>query len=155
MNVKKFLQERSAAFEVLPHPWAKGSARLAQAVHVPERSVAKTVLLHVNHGFGDVVAVVPADRKVSVEEASKILGGAQVVIANEDDVATRCPDCERGVLPPFGSQYNMRTIVDISLAERDQIVFESNTHEEAIRLQWQDFDRIENPLVGPIATSTT
>jgi Ala-tRNA(Pro) deacylase len=126
---------------------------LAEAVHVSGKAVAKTVLLHVNHGFGDVVAVVPADRKVNVEEASKMLGGAQIVVGNEDDVTARCPDCERGVLPPFGSQYNMQTIVDASLAERDELIIESNTHDEAIRLKWQDFDRIENPLVGPIATA--
>jgi Ala-tRNA(Pro) deacylase len=154
VDVKKFLQERNAAFEVIPHPWAKGSARLAEAVHVPGRAVAKSVLLHANHGFVDVVAVVPADRKVNVEEVSKMLGGAEVVVGNEDDVTIRCPDCERGVLPPFGSQYNMQTIVDASFAERDEFIIESNTHGEAIRLKWQDFDRIENPLVGPIATST-
>jgi Ala-tRNA(Pro) deacylase len=151
MDVKEYLQQKSAAYEVLPHPHTVGAFNLAESVRVPCENVAKTVLLHMDHGYGDAVAVVPANARVKLEEASKMLGGAQITMGSHEDVATRCPDCEHGVLPPFGSQYGMRTLVDKSLAGTESIVFEGNTHEEAIRLSWHDFERIENPLVGEIA----
>jgi Ala-tRNA(Pro) deacylase len=151
MNINDFLKERQIPFEVLPHRWATGAAHVARAVHVPEHQVAKTVLLRVNHGFRDVVAILPADLRINPEQASKLLGGAEIKFGKEEDIVEHCPDCERGVLPPFGSQYGMRTMVDESLASQDDIVFECNTHKVAIRMKWQDFCRLENPLVGQFA----
>ena len=151
MNIKEFLQQRQIPFEVLPHGWTGDAAHLAHSVHVPGSAVAKTVLLRVNHGFRDVVAVLPASLRINANQASKLLGGAEIKFGGEADIADHCPDCERGVLPPFGSQYGMRTMVDESLAEQEAIVFEGNTHNEAIRVKWQDYCRVENPLVGRFA----
>lgn len=151
MNIKGFLQEHQIPFDVLPHTWTGDAARLAHSLHVPGAQVAKTVLLKVNHGFRDVVAVLPANLRLNPEQTGKMLGGAEVKFGNEEDVAVQCPDCERGVLPPFGSQYGMRTMVDESLAQGDDIIFEGNNHDEAIRMKWQDFCRLENPLVGQFA----
>lgn len=153
MNVKDYLKDKGIAFEVLPHPRIKGSARQAESLHVPGAQFAKTVLLHVNHGFGDVVVVVPAHRQVDPEKVSKLLGNASVCLGAERDVAVRCPDCESGVLSPFGSQYAMKTVVDASLAAQSSIVFEGNSYDEAIRIQWSDFERVENPLVGELQRS--
>jgi Ala-tRNA(Pro) deacylase len=153
MNIKQFLTEKKVPFEVLAHDWTPDASRLAHAVHVPGRGVAKTVLLRVNHGYPDVVAVLPADLRVDPQKASQMLGGAEVKFGTEEDVAVHCPDCERGVLPPFGSEYGMHTIVDESLAANDEILFEGNTHDEAIRVKWQDYHALENPLVGPFAVA--
>ena len=151
MNIKSFLQEHQVPFEVLPHTRTGDAARLAHSLHVPGAHVAKTVLLKVNHGYRDVVAVLPANLRINPEQTSRMLGGAEVKFGNEEDVAVHCPDCDRGVLPPFGSQYGMRTMVDESLAQGDDITFEGNQHDEAIRMKWQDFCRLENPLVGQFA----
>jgi Ala-tRNA(Pro) deacylase len=150
MNVKTYLQEHQVPFQVLSHAHTGDAAHLAQALHCSGKHVAKTVLLHVNHGFGDAVAIVPANTIVDFTKASALLGGAEIRLATEQDVATRCPDCECGVLSPFGSQYGMKTIVDASLAG-DAIVFEGNTHEEAICISFNDFRRLESPLVGHFA----
>lgn len=148
MDIKDFLTKRGASFEVLLHEPTGSASRLAHSVHVSGANVAKTVLLRVNHGYRDVVAVLPASLRLDPERASQMLGGAEVKFGAEEDVANHCPDCERGVLPPFGSQYGMKTIADVTLAVADDIVFESNAHNEAIRMKWKDFVAIENPLVG-------
>lgn len=150
MNIKSYLEEHHVPFQVLSHAPTGDAAHLAQALHCSGKHVAKTVLLHVNHGFGDVVAIVPANTNVDFRKASALLGGAEIRLATENDIATRCPDCEIGVLPPFGSQYGMKTILDESLAS-ETIVFEGNTHEEAICMGYSDFRRIESPLVGHFA----
>jgi Ala-tRNA(Pro) deacylase len=80
------------------------------------------------------------------------LGGAKVELATEVEIGAHCPDCEFGVLPPFGSWYGMRTIVDSSLAEDEAIVFEGNTHAEAIRMRFDEFRQLEDPLIAPFAT---
>ena len=66
-------------------------------------------------------------------------------------MSSLCPDCEIGALPPFGSQYGLKTVVDESLLADEHIVFEGNTHAEAIRMRLDDFRNLEHPLVLPIS----
>jgi Ala-tRNA(Pro) deacylase len=154
IDVKQYLDDHSVPYEVVKHRAAFDAAHLAHAAHLPGRMVAKTVLLHVNHGFADVVAVLPANSRVDMEKARQMLGGAEMALASEQDVAARCPDCELGVLPPFGSQYGMRTIVDESLQHSEDVLFEAYSHDEAIRMKLADFLRLENPLVGHFAVTS-
>jgi Ala-tRNA(Pro) deacylase len=97
-----------------------------------------------------VVAVLPATTLLDVDRASQLLGGSRLELASEAELAEHCPDCEFGALPPFGSQYGMRTIVDEHLAQDEEIVFEGNTHHEAIRMKFQDFVELEQPLLGEL-----
>jgi len=150
MNIKSYLEQHHVPFQILSHAPTGDSAHLAQVLHCSGKHVAKTVLLHANHGFSSVVAIVPANAHVDFDMVSALLGGAEIRLATEEDVATRCPDCETGVLPPFGSHYGMKTIIDESLAG-ETIVFEGNTHEEAICMGYSDFRRLESPLVGHFA----
>ena len=151
MNVAKFLEQGHYQFKRVEHRPAYSAQRLAHELHVPGREVAKTVLLRANGGYRFVVAVLPASKKIDFERASKLLGGAKLELATEFDISARCPDCDFGVLPPFGSRYGMTTIVDSNLADDEYIWFEGNTHEEAIRIKFEDFRRLEQPLVAPFS----
>lgn len=152
MNVITFLDERKCQFERIPHEPTYSAQRLAQELHVPGQDVAKTVLLRVNGGGNQfIVAVLPASKNVDFERASKLFGKSKVHLATEFEIAAHCPGCDFGVLPPFGSRYGMKTIVDSSLANDFEIVFEANTHEEAIRMKFADFVEIEDPLIAPFA----
>jgi len=113
--------------------------------------VAKAVLLRANHGYRYIVALLPSTHRIDLDALGEALGGAQVELATELEVAQRCPDCEFGVLSPFGSQYGAETIVDKSLTLDEQIVFEGNTHHEAIRMSYADFCKIENPRTAEFA----
>src|SRR5262249_5350423 len=153
MNVKAFLEERRVPFDVLMHEPTYDAQHMAQCVHVPGREVAKTVLLRANHGYKYIVAVLPATTMIDFERASKDLGGTELALATEIEMAEICPDCEMGALPPFGSQYGLKTVVDESLLADESIVFEGNTHAEAIRMKFTDFCDIEHPLVLPITAA--
>jgi Ala-tRNA(Pro) deacylase len=150
MNVQDYLKQQNVSFEVLKHRRTFEAQRLAHAVHASGYEVAKTVLLR-TEGQSDspfVVAVVPATHMVDLMRASKALGMGKVDLASEEDIAEHCRDCERGALPPFGSQYGMKTVVDDTLTTDEQIVFEGNTHAEAIRMKFKDFQRLEQPQVA-------
>jgi Ala-tRNA(Pro) deacylase len=98
-----------------------------------------------------VVAVLPATHRIDFDALSACLGGARLELATEAEIAERCPDCEFGVLPPFGAHYGAKTIVDKSLAEDEYIHFEADSHTEAIRMKYADFYRFERPLVACFA----
>ena len=150
MNVARHFAQMGIDFERIDHEPAYTAKGLATRLHVSPQLVAKTVLIRADHGYRHFVVIVPADQTINLDRLSKALGGAQVEIANEQSVVKHCPDCEKGVLPPFGSQYGMRTIVHSSLADDEFIYFEGNTHAEAIRARFEDYRRMENPLVFPV-----
>jgi Ala-tRNA(Pro) deacylase len=152
MSIKHFLQRRHIPFEVVSHPEAFDAQHLAQALHTPGREVAKTVLLRADRDYSYVVAVLPATHRIDFAALSTFLGGTSVELASEAEIAKRCPDCEVGVLPPFGSHYGAKTIVDQSLTEDECISFESDSHTEAIRMKYSDYYDFEHPLVAKFAS---
>ncbi|HMP78589.1 MAG TPA: YbaK/EbsC family protein [Pirellulaceae bacterium] len=154
MNIAQFLKERGVAFDVVRHRETFTAADLATVMEIPSSQVAKTVLLRADHGYRHFVVVMPAGHRIDFPRLSRALGGSQIELASEQCLAEHCPDCERGVLPPFGSQYGMRTVVDSALLAAEQIIFEANTHSEAIRMKLADYLRIEQPLVIPITTDS-
>jgi Ala-tRNA(Pro) deacylase len=150
MNTAQFLQQHQVWCEVLPHYETYTAQEMAQELHVPGRQVAKTVLLRSEGDGHYIVAVLPADMQIDLGKLSRVLG-CNMSLASESEIANHCPDCEAGALPPFGSQYQMKTIVDESLASCDSIVFEGNTHHEAIRMRFQDFMDLEQPRMESFA----
>jgi Ala-tRNA(Pro) deacylase len=150
MNIQRFLNERRVPYDILTHEPTYDAQHMAQAVHVSGHEVAKTVLLRADHAYSYYVAVLPATRMIDFSKVRQALGDMDLALATEMEMANLCPDCEIGALPPFGSQYGLKTIVDESLREDEYIVFEGNTHAEAIRIKFADFCGLEHPLVLPI-----
>jgi Ala-tRNA(Pro) deacylase len=152
MNVAKYLDEHKVAFDVIRHGETHDAQRLAETLSVPGREVAKTVLLRADRGYVYLLAVVPAPEHVDLERVGQLLGGSHIELATESEVYDVCPDCEPGVVPPFGSQYGMKTLVDDRLVSDEEIVFEGNSHCDAIRMRFEDFRQLEQPLVGKLTT---
>jgi Ala-tRNA(Pro) deacylase len=151
MTTKHYLQRRHVPFEAIEHPPVFDSQRLAEALHTPGREVAKTVLLRADHEYTYIVAVLPATHRIDFDALSQFLGGTNIELATELEIAERCPDCEFGVLPPFGTQYGATTVVDESLTRDEFITFDSDSHHEAIRMKYADYYDFEHPLVANFA----
>jgi Ala-tRNA(Pro) deacylase len=154
MHVQEFLKHSNVPYEALTHQPTYDAQHMARAVHVKGEAVAKTVLLRANHGYRYMTAIVPATRKIDFDLASRSLGRCELRLASEAEVSDVCPDCEAGVLLPFGSQCGAKTLVDSSLEKIEDIVFEGNTHDESIRMKFADFCRLESPLIIPLTRPT-
>jgi Ala-tRNA(Pro) deacylase len=144
MKLDEMLANRHVSFERIHHRPVYTANRIAQELHVPGKEVAKTVLLRTDRGY--VLAVVPATHRIDLEEVRKKLDLEDIEMAGEGEMSRVFPDCEVGAIPPFGSIYNLPTLVDESLAEDDRIVFESQNHEDAIRMSYKDYEQIEHPV---------
>lgn len=151
MNVQEFLSEKHTRYKAIPHRDTYDAQRLAQELHTPGRDIAKTVLLRADRGYLYIVAVLPATKTIDFDKVSAAFGGAQIELATELEIKEHCSDCELGTLPPFGSEYGMKTLVEASLTRDEEIVFEGNNHHEAIRMRYEDFHRIEEPLIAQFA----
>jgi len=149
MNVREFLEQRGADFEMLEHEPTYSAQTLAATVHVSGKDVAKTVLLWTEDDH--VLAVLPASDTVDLERVQEILNTDTVELATEKDCGERFNDCELGAVPPFGSQYGIKTLLDESLMMEDEIVFEGNTHHHAFKMRRKEYVELENPIIDDIS----
>jgi Ala-tRNA(Pro) deacylase len=148
MRIADFLAEQRVAFEPLPHPPAFTAQKRARCLHVPGSRVAKCVLLYGPQGY--LLAVLPATHQVDLEKLAAQLGGP-VRLATDGEIARVFRDCEWGVVPPFGTLYGLTTLLDDALPPESQLVLETHTHVDAIRLSCRDFERLEHPRRLPFA----
>ena len=146
MNVTDFLTERGVEFEAIEHQDTFDALRLAETLHVSGSDVAKTVLLRTG-ADRFVVAVLPASKDVDFEKAAQVLGDGNVQLATEFEISQLFSDCELGAIPPFGAEYGLRTVVDVTLSADEHIFFEGNNHHEAFRIKFEDFRDLAQPLV--------
>jgi Ala-tRNA(Pro) deacylase len=142
MRIAAFLEDQRVAYESLPHPPAFSAQKRAKYLRVPGRQVAKSVLLRGPDGL--LLAVLPATRQVDTDSLTTALGGP-VRLANAVEITAIFDDCEWGVVPPFGTLYGLPTVIDDSLDPASVIVFEGQTHAEAMRMRCSDFERLEQP----------
>lgn len=138
-TIENYLNNMAIPYQVLPHVRTGSSLRTATAAHVPARHIAKGVLLEDESGY--LMAVVPANYHVHLGALRQQLG-RQVGLATEQEVAELFKDCDRGAIPPVGEAYGIETVVDEDLMEAPEVYFEAGDHEELIRLEGDDFMRL-------------
>lgn len=146
MRIDELLTNRHVPFQTMHHAPAFTAHRMAEALHVSGQEVAKPVLLRTGRGY--VLVVVPANRFVDLQRIRDWLGDVPVEMASEDEMDQLFPNCERGAIPPFGSVFHLHTLVDDTLAEDEEIVFQTEKHDESIRMNYRDYEFVEHPLRG-------
>jgi Ala-tRNA(Pro) deacylase len=87
---------------------------------------------------------------VDLDEIGYLLGVAHIRLATEDELADLFPDCELGAMPPFGDAFNMPVLVDRALAGNKFIVFNIGSHTDAVRMRFEEYRRLMNPLVASL-----
>lgn len=150
MNIQQFLTEQDIDYDALPHRVTFTASRLADALHEQGDSVAKTVVLKADGEY--VLAVLPSTYSLDLSLARLEFGCSELELATEDELADLFPDCEVGVIPPFGSLYGLQTWVDSRLSEDDHIVFDGQSHDQALRISYSSYEAVEDPRVADLAS---
>lgn len=138
-TIHQALKLKEIEHEVLRHPRAPSSSRVAEAAHVAGGCVAKAVVLKDEQGF--VLAVLPATHQVLTDVLNSTLH-RRLALASEADVAGLFSDCERGAVPPLGPDYGIPTVVDSSLRDQSDIYLEAGDHEELVHVSEKSFERL-------------
>lgn len=141
-RVRNHLVEHGVAFETHSHPEAYTTSEVAEAGHVAGKEIAKVVILRAEDGLA--MAVVPGDKMVDLEKAAAALGSDGVRLAEESEFGQSFPDCDIGAEPPFGSLYEVPTLVDSSL-KGPKITFPAGTHTETITMALDDYLELTHP----------
>lgn len=149
-KLKEFLDQNQVKYVTITHSPAYTAQEVAASAHVPGRHMAKTIIIHVAGRMA--MAVLPANRKIVLQDLMELTGNEEVRFATEMEFASRFPDCEVGAMPPFGSLYGMDTYVAPALAEDGRIAFNAGSHTEIIEMAYTDFARLENPRLMMFTT---
>jgi Ala-tRNA(Pro) deacylase len=149
-KLKEFLDSHHVKYVSIKHSMAYTAQEVAESAHIPGRAMAKVVIVELD---GDLaMAVLPANRKVVLQDLREVTGSDQVRFASEDKFKGRFPDCEIGAMPPFGNLYEMEVFVAPSLVSHSDIAFNAGSHEEIIKMPYADFERLVEPKVVSFTT---
>ena len=149
-KLKEFLDANHVKYVSITHSKAYTAQEVAASAHVPGKALAKVVILELDGEMA--MAVLPANRKVVLQDLREITGSDKVKFVEEDRFKDRFPDCEIGAMPPFGNLYGMTVYAAESLAENGEIAFNAGSHEEIIKLSFGDFQRLVQPRVIAFTT---
>lgn len=149
-KLREFLDNEKVKYITIVHSPAYTAQEVAESAHVKGKELAKTVIVKLDGQMA--MAVLPANRKIVLQDLRDITGSERVAFASEQEFKEKFPDCETGAMPPFGNLYGMEVFVAESLADNDEIVFNAGSHTEVMKLGYHDFERLVHPKVMSFTT---
>lgn len=144
-RIKDYLNRQAIPYEFIHHRRDYTAQETAADTHTRGKDFAKTVILWVDNQY--CMAVLPATKQIDFEKMKKFLNVKSINLASEDEIEAICPDCETGAMPPLGELYNMPVYVSHHLTYDHMITFNAGTHEDAVRMQYRDYDELVRPKV--------
>lgn len=151
--IKNELEEKGLAFEELHHEDAYTAQGVAQKEHVSGHRVAKVVVVMANGR--PVQLILPASRRVALDRVQTLLGVDHVRLASEAELETHFPDCELGALPAWRHWPGVDVLMDQTLQGQGEILFQAGTHRDAVRMSFDDWFRMVQPMVGSFSQPCT
>jgi len=149
-KLKQYLDDAGVPYARHPHTPAYTSREVAHNVHIPGREMVKSVLLKAGLYAEDeplIMAVLSANDAVNLDALRDAIGSDVLRLASEAEFRDAFPTCTLGAMPPFGNIFDMPVYCDTSLAQNSEIEFNAGTHDETIRMSFEDYQRLANPKI--------
>jgi Ala-tRNA(Pro) deacylase len=144
-KLKEFLDQNGIKYVSIVHSPAYTAQEVAASAHITGRELAKVVIVELDKQMA--MAVLPANRKIVLQDLREVTGSEQVKFASEEQFKQMFPDCETGAMPPFGNLYGMEVYVAEALTNNDEIAFNAGSHTEVIKMAFADFQRLVKPKI--------
>ena len=143
--IKDMLEKRGVAYELLHHRVAFTAQEVARSEHVSGDNLAKVVVVIADGR--PVELIVPASRRVELDRVRKLLCASAIRLASEAEMERIFTDCETGAIPPLRHWKDVTVLMDTSMSNAQDLVFQAGTHEDAVRLKFQDWFALVKPRV--------
>jgi len=144
-KLREFLDAQRVKYVAIPHEVSYTARQTATLSHVPNKELAKTVIVKIDGVLA--MAVLPASYSVDLSLLRAATSARSVSLAKESEFQDRFPECEIGAMPPFGNLYGMDVYVDESLTKDEEIAFNAGSHYELLQMSYADFARLVQPRV--------
>ena len=135
-----YLTQKHIPYHCIKHFHSNSSMGSAITANIPLAHIAKAVLL-VNHEGRKLMAVLPADSKISLSIINEQLRGSYQLI-KEKELYSMFADCENGAIPPISEAFNITMICDQQLDELEQVFLEAGDHETLLSVDHDTFEKL-------------
>ena len=148
-KLEKYFHDNGVGFQAMTHPTAYTAQDVAAAQRVKGKQVAKVVIVLADATA--VMLVMPASYRIDFAKLKMALNAKDARLAKEEEFSNLFPDCDTGAMPPFGTLYSVPVYVDRSLTEDPEIVFQAGSHRDTMKITYQDYARLAQPVVADFA----
>ena len=133
------LTEHGINYDTISHPYTHSSLDTAYTACVPTEQMVKPVILEDEDGY--LMALVPADQYVKINELNKVLK-RNMGLATEEELNDLFRDCDRGAIPPVGHAYGIEVVVDNTFNFCSDVYIESGNHTQLLHLKDYSFNKL-------------
>lgn len=149
--LKRILEHYGVKYEHHKHLPVFAASHLARSEHVSGHHVAKPVFL--TAGGRPVMVVLPANDRLDLAQVQAVLGGPDLRLATEAEIASWFKGCQPGTVPPLRLRKDLHILMDRSLGQLGTLLFPAGTSEDAIAVRFRDWYRMVRPGVGRFAAA--
>ena len=142
-KIKQILDQAKLKYSIKHHTPVYTSEQAAKIRGDKLKQGAKAIILKADENF--VLIVISAERKINSQKLKKILKSKKLSFASFDKLESL--NVKSGGVPPFGSILKLKTYVDKSLFENEEISFNAGSLTDSITMRLSDYFRIEKPFV--------
>lgn len=97
------------------------------------------------------LAVLPADRSLDMNAIKKYARAEEGVMLAPKDRAMALTECEMGAVPPFSFTKDLPLIVDPSVKNNTEVVFNAGVLDRSIFMNVDDYIRVTQPALVEIS----
>jgi Ala-tRNA(Pro) deacylase len=152
-RLMSMLDEAGARYRVIEHE-PEGRTEVVSGYRGnPVERAAKCLVVMVKIGKRTsryYLAVVPGDAKVDLQALKELAGGTYVAFASADK-AEALAGSASGTILPFSFHPDLMPIADPGLFKHPEIYFNAARLDRSLALDTQDYLRLANPELRPIA----
>ncbi|SCA56490.1 YbaK/prolyl-tRNA synthetase associated region [Candidatus Terasakiella magnetica] len=139
ITLEQFLDTNSVSYDTLTHELTATASQTAEAAHIPGARLIKAVVVKADERF--ILALLPASHHLNLDMLKDTLL-EPVTLAKEEEFTDFFKDCETGAVPALGMAYDMDVVVDSTIADVGDVMFEAGDHETLVRMQAEDFESL-------------
>ena len=143
-KIKEILNASGIKYSLKHHEPVYTSEQASRVRGDELKQGAKAIIMSTGESF--VLAVLSAERKINSKKLKKILKTKNLSFAGSDKVKSF--GLESGSVLPFGRILGLKTYVDKSLLENEEISFNAGSLTDSIKMKLKDYLAIEKPIIA-------
>jgi prolyl-tRNA editing enzyme YbaK/EbsC (Cys-tRNA(Pro) deacylase) len=144
-DLTKFLDKTKVKYNLLKHKVEYTAHDLAQTTKRKLSDIAKVVLVRADKDF--VLIVLPAGKYLDLKGIKTALKAKKVSLATEKEIKAKLKT-KIGLLHPFGSQYNVKTLLDKGMSKSKKLISSAGSYTDSFELSMKDFEKLVLPIKG-------
>ena len=139
-SVQSLLQTRNVAYDLANTPVSDDDQRLIwHDQHLRNMSAAKSLILQ--DGQGRVQVIISADRLLDLKAVNRQLG-RELQATSLEDIRKFCDTHHLDSIPALPKLAGLQTLVDRSLMDRNELLLDSGSEEQLVRIGRSEFEQI-------------